>query len=86
MSLWGALALAPAPSSSHLLLGLAVVAVALLVALVAAAPAALGPVADSRPGRAARDGHVRCPSRLSDPGAPGRPRPRAPAHAAAATL
>jgi heme A synthase len=77
MLLWAlALLLSPTPSTTHLVLGLAVVLAALIVA------AATG-IATSRtevrsaPGQKAPSRRVRRP-RLADPDAAGRPRPRAP--------
>ncbi|HEU4346957.1 MAG TPA: hypothetical protein VFR35_04120 [Actinoplanes sp.] len=78
MLLWVlTLLLSPTPSTSLLVLGLAVVAVALLIALAAAGlvvPAGPRPLLPT-PHRAGADDLPR----LLDPGAPGRPRPRAPA-------
>jgi hypothetical protein len=75
---YAALQIPVAGPSTHLVLGLAVVAAALLVVLAAAAIAlpALRP-APAGPGPAARVRTRRLP-RLLDPGAAGRPRPRAP--------
>jgi hypothetical protein len=82
MSLWGALiallhpgVLDPAPG--HLMLGLAVVVGALLVAAAVALPT---PAASTVPGRRLLARHTRVVvlPRLLDPGAAGRPRPRAP--------
>jgi hypothetical protein len=68
--------LAAGASTTHLMLGLAVVAAALLVALaIAGVATAVAP----RAGRlAARRTHTPVLPRLLDPDAPGRPRPRAP--------
>jgi len=82
MMLWGFWVLAalqsPAHSSAHLALGLAVVATALLVVMAAVGlpvPSLRSPGGFRRVARAAR---VRSVSRLIDPDAAGRPRPRAP--------
>jgi hypothetical protein len=77
MVLWlFSLLVSPAPATSHLVLGLAVVAAVLLIALAAAG------LAQPRAARAAfRPAHRGCDDelpRLLDPDAPGRPRPRAP--------
>jgi hypothetical protein len=82
MVLWGLWAMlglhTPASSSSHLVLGLAVVVAALIVVVaaaglrVAALPAAVWSIAV---GRRARTTTL---PRLLDPDAAGRPRPRAP--------
>jgi Family of unknown function (DUF6412) len=90
MLLWGFWALvafqSPAPGSAHLVLGLAVVAAALLVVLAAAGVPAPAPSRSSGVNpRGARDATSRPLPRLFDPDAAGRPRPRAPsAHPAAA--
>ena len=78
MLLWAlTLLLSPTPDASALMLGLAVVAAALLIALAAAGvvmPAGARPGARPATSRVA---HRDLP-RLLDPAAPGRPRPRAP--------
>jgi hypothetical protein len=77
MLLWAlALLLSPAPSTTHLVLGLAVV----LAALIVAAATSIGTrriTARTVPGHKAPHRHIRLP-RLADPDAAGRPRPRAP--------
>src|SRR5262245_62011919 len=72
--------------SAQLMLGLAVAAVALLVVLAAAGvPVATRPSAPAGVARAVRV-RVRRLSRLLDPDAAGRPRPRAPSVCPAASL
>ena len=77
------LLLSPAPSTTHLVVTLAVVAAALVLLLAAAGIAVPArPPSLAAPGRRAGP-HVR--PRLTDPDAAGRPRPRAPsAHPTAA--
>jgi hypothetical protein len=87
MLLWGLWALfalqSPAPSS-HLVLGLAVAAAALLI-VVAAAGLRLAPIAAAAWSHAvARRVRVERLPRLLDPDAAGRPRPRAPTSGPAA--
>jgi hypothetical protein len=78
LGFWAFAALqSPAPSS-HLVLGLAVVAAALLVVLAAAGVPALAAPLRSAGVAFARRSRVRKLSRLLDPDAAGRPRPRAP--------
>lgn len=82
MLLWGFWALAalvaPGPPASHLALGLAVVAAALLVVLAAAGlPLVARPVPAVSGAAVRRARGLRLP-RLMDPDAAGRPRPRAP--------
>jgi hypothetical protein len=79
LGLWVFAALqSPAPSSAHLMLGLAVVAAALLMVLAAAsAPAPALRPAGGAAALAVRSRIRRLP-RLLDPDAAGRPRPRAP--------
>ena len=89
MLLWGFWALvatqSPAPGSTQLFLGLAVVAAALLIVLAAAGLPVLAPPRSTAPGRLRDSVRPRRLPRLLDPGAAGRPRPRAPsAHPAAA--
>jgi hypothetical protein len=77
MVLWAlSLLLSPTPSASHLVLGLAVVAAALLIAAAAGLRVTFPVVrAGLRPATGLRP----CPlPRLLDPDAAGRPRPRAP--------
>jgi hypothetical protein len=78
MVLWLLAALlSPAPSPSHLILGLAVVAAAvLLVVLAATGPASSAVPRTVRPAAQLVGGDDR--PRQLDPDAPGRPRPRAP--------
>ena len=77
------LLLSPAPSTSHLVVTLAVVAAALVI-LLAAAGVTVPARAPSRTAPGRRAGPRVLP-RLTDPDAAGRPRPRAPsAHPAAA--
>ena len=88
MLLWGfwALVAAQSPGPAHLMVGLAVVAAALLVILAAAGVQAPTPMRSVglNPRGARHSGARRLP-RLLDPAAAGRPRPRAPsAHPAAA--
>lgn len=88
MTLWGLWAMlglsTPAPSSSHLVLGLAVALAALIVIVAAAGlraaarPSAVWSIAVGRRARA-----TTLP-RLLDPDAAGRPRPRAPTSGPAA--
>jgi hypothetical protein len=88
LGFWVSAALqSPAHSiSAQLMLGLAVAAVAVLVVLAAAGvPVAPRPPAAAGVARAARV-RVRCVPRLLDPGAAGRPRPRAPSAYPAAAL
>jgi hypothetical protein len=81
--LWALVGLQPPTASSQLVLGLAVVAAALLVIVAAAGLRVLPlPVAWS-PGGGRRDRPARL-ARLLDPDAAGRPRPRAPTPAPAA--
>jgi hypothetical protein len=78
MVLWLlSLLVSPAPTTSHVVLGLAVVAAVLLIALAAArlAQPTAGPTL-AHPAHRFGDDHL---PRLLDPDAPGRPRPRAPA-------
>jgi hypothetical protein len=77
MVLWAlALLLSPSPSTTHLVLGLAVVLVALIVAAATGVPS-WRTIAPATPGRKApRKAKTR--PRLADPDAAGRPRPRAP--------
>ena len=79
MVLWLLAALlSPAPSPSHLILGLAVVAAAVLLVVLAAAGLATSARARTVRPAAHPTGDVDRPRQL-DPDAPGRPRPRAPA-------
>ncbi|HET6532805.1 MAG TPA: DUF6412 domain-containing protein [Actinoplanes sp.] len=79
MLLWAlAILLSPTPDTSALVLGLAVVAAAVLIALAAAGVATRCLTRTAGPPVSVRSAH-REPSRLLDPDAPGRPRPRAPA-------
>jgi Family of unknown function (DUF6412) len=78
MPLWVlAVLLSPAPDTSVLVLGLAVVAAALLIALAAAGVAMPSATGTAGSPVSSRAGHRDLP-RLLDPDAPGRPRPRAP--------
>ena len=79
MALWllPMLLSSPAPSPSQLMLGLAVVAAAVLLMVLAAAGLASVPVRPAVRPPSRRVGADDLP-RLLDPGAPGRPRPRAP--------
>lgn len=77
MLLWAlSLLLSPTPSTTHLVLGLAVV----LAALIVAASTTIGPrrpAVSTAPGQKASH-RERPRTRLADPDAAGRPRPRAP--------
>ena len=77
MVLWAlSLLLSPTPSASHLVLGLAVVAAALLIAAAAGRKVTFPVVrAGLRPATRLRQRPL---PRLLDPDAAGRPRPRAP--------
>ena len=77
MLLWAlSLLLSPAPSTTHLVLGLAVVLAALIVAA-ATGSRTLRTTVRTAPGpKAPRKEQIR--PRLADPDAAGRPRPRAP--------
>ena len=83
MLLWGLWALfglqSPAPSSSHLVLGLAVAAAALLIVLAAAGLHVVPPSRAARSRAVGGRALIRRPPRILDPDAAGRPRPRAPA-------
>jgi uncharacterized protein DUF6412 len=70
------LLLSPAPSASHLVVALAVVAAALLILLAASGVAVPTQAKPSATG--GRRAGPRVLPRLSDPDAAGRPRPRAP--------
>jgi len=77
MLLWAlALLLSPAPSTTHLVLGLAVVLAALIVAA-ATGTGTWRTEMRTAPGQKAPSREVQLP-RLADPDAAGRPRPRAP--------
>jgi hypothetical protein len=78
MLLWAlAILLSPTPDTSALVLGLAVVAAAVLIALAAAGVATRCPTRPAALPASSRVAHRELP-RLLDPAAPGRPRPRAP--------
>ena len=79
MVLWLlSLLMSPAPTSSQLVLGLAVVAAVLLIALAAGLAQPPTTPAAFRPAHGGFDDDL---PRLLDPDAPGRPRPRAPSAA-----
>ena len=82
MLLWGLWAMlglqTPAPSSSHLVLGLAVAAVALLIVAAVAGLHAVPLLRAEWSHAIGRRARVRRRPRLLDPDAAGRPRPRAP--------
>jgi hypothetical protein len=84
MLLWGfwVLAVLADPAPSHAVLGLAVVAAALLI--VAFLPPAPAPPAAPGVVAFARRARTSAPPRLIDPDAAGRPRPRAPSACPAA--
>jgi hypothetical protein len=78
MVLWAlSLLLSPTASTTHLVLGLAVVLAALIVVAAATGTGTWRTEVAKAPGHKASSSEVTRP-RLADPDAPGRPRPRAP--------